>query len=100
MERLAYILDTNAVSDYINQFEPTTTRTKQAIREGHILFLCQPVHFEVLRSLIRTDAVRKRRVFEEDFAPQLIPLPLTDADWQKAAELWEVQVSSFPMWIY
>jgi len=43
MDRLIYILDTNAISDYIKQFEPTTTHIKQAIRDEHTLYLCQPV---------------------------------------------------------
>jgi predicted nucleic acid-binding protein len=88
MERLAYILDTNAVSDYINQIELTTEHTKQALRDGHILYLCQPVVYEVLRGLIKARAERKRRIFEEQFAPQLTYLTLTDADWLQAAEFW------------
>jgi predicted nucleic acid-binding protein len=30
MDGLTYILDTNAISDYITQFEPTTTHIRQA----------------------------------------------------------------------
>ncbi len=88
MDRLNYILDTNAVADYINQFEPTTSRIRQAIREGHLLYLCQPVRYEVLRGLMKTQAVRKRHIFEEQFAPQLVSLSLTDADWRQAAQFW------------
>jgi predicted nucleic acid-binding protein len=88
MERLAYILDTNAIADYINRYEPTTTRLRQAIHEGHRLYLCQPVYYEVLRGLIKTGAERKRRIFEEQFAPQLAAVSLTDADWRQAAQFW------------
>lgn len=42
MDGLTCILDTNAISDYLRQFEPTTTRIKQAIRDGYILYLCKP----------------------------------------------------------
>lgn len=88
MERLSYILDTNAVADYINQFEPTTGRIKQAILDGYVLILCEPVIYEVLCGLIKTQAEQKRRVFEEQFAPQLIEMPLTKADWLQAAQFW------------
>lgn len=88
MERLAYILDTNAVADYINQFEPTTGRIKQAIRGGHLLYLCPPVTYEVLRGLIKTGASRKHQLFEKQFAPQLIAMSLTDDDWRQSAQFW------------
>lgn len=88
MDRLTYILDTNAISDYIKQFESTTTRIKQAIRDGHALYLCKPVEYEVLRGLIKANAERQRQIFEIGFAPQLTPLPLADADWRQAAQFW------------
>ena len=88
MDRLIYILDTNAISDYIKQFEPTTTHIKQAIRDEHTLYLCQPVEYEVLRGLIKTKADRQLQIFEEGFAPQLTQLPLIDADWRQAAQFW------------
>jgi predicted nucleic acid-binding protein len=93
MERLAYILDTNAVADYINQFAPTARHIKQAIRDKHPLYLCPPVTYEVLRGLMKTQAERKRRLFEEQFAPQLITIPLTDDDWRQAAQFWAEAVS-------
>ncbi|MDQ7027151.1 MAG: PIN domain-containing protein [Anaerolineae bacterium] len=88
MERLSYILDTNVVADYINQIEVTTSRTKQAIRGGHILYLCQPVHYEIMRGLFKVNAARKLKAFEEQFAPQLLALTLTDTDWLQAARFW------------
>lgn len=88
MDGLIYLLDTNVTSDYIKQFEPTTTRIKQAIRDGHILYLCKPIEYEVLRGLIKASAERQRQIFEAGFAPQLTLLPLTDADWQQAAQFW------------
>lgn len=85
---MSYILDTNAISDYIQQFEPTSTRIRQAILDGHVLYLCQPVEYEVLRGLIKAGAERKRRVFQENFALQLTALSLIDEDWQQAAKFW------------
>jgi predicted nucleic acid-binding protein len=88
MGGLTYILDTYTISDYIKQFEPTTARIKQAIRDGHTRYLCKPVEYEVLRGLIKANAERQRQIFETRFAPQLTPLPLTDSDWRQAAQFW------------
>ena len=88
MERLAYILDTNTVADYLNHFEPTTARIKQVIQDGNVLYLCQPVIYEVLRGLIKTGAIRKRHAFETQFVPQLSRLSIVDGDWQQAAQFW------------
>ena len=88
MERLTYILDTNAIADYISQFEPTVTHIKQAFLEGHVLHLCQPVQYEVARGLLKTNATRKRRIFEESFVPLMTPLELIADDWDQAARFW------------
>jgi predicted nucleic acid-binding protein len=88
MERLTYILDTNAVADYINEFVPTITRIKQAIREDHLLILCQPVRYEVMRGLLKVGATRKQEIFEQEFTPRLMWIPLVDADWEQAARFW------------
>ena len=88
MDRVIYILDTNAISDYIKRFEPTTARIKQAIRDGHTLYLCNAVEYEVLRGLIKAHAEQQQRLFEEVFAPQLTPLALTVEDWRQAAQFW------------
>lgn len=85
---MIYILDTNAISDYIKQFAPTTTRINQAIRDGDTLYLCKPVEYEVVRGLLKSRAERQREMFESDFIPLLTPLALTDADWQQAAQFW------------
>jgi len=53
MERLTYILDTSVVADYINDVATTTVRVKQAIRDEHLLILCPPVKFEVMRGLLK-----------------------------------------------
>lgn len=87
-----FILDTNAVSDYINAIEPTHKRIYDALRSGESVHLCQPVYYEVLRGLLKINATRKLRIFREEFVPLLGWLSLADEDWQRAAELW-VQAS-------
>jgi predicted nucleic acid-binding protein len=88
MERLNYLLDTNAVADYLNQVPTTTSRIQAAIVQGGRVYLCQPVHYEVLRGLLKVGATRKLFIFEREFVPQLDVPSLTDADWRLAAEFW------------
>lgn len=85
MAGLIYILDTNAIADYLNGIETTTNRIDQALDAGSHLYLAQPVVYEVLRGLLKVNAVRKLHVFEQEFAPQFDKLDITDADWQQAA---------------
>jgi predicted nucleic acid-binding protein len=85
---MKYILDTNAISDYLHLFEPTVTRIRQAIRQGHTVYLASPVQYEVLRGLLKANAHRQHRVFEQEFAPQLEYLAVTEADWRTTAQYW------------
>ncbi len=83
-----YILDTNALSDYVKGFEPTTTRIKTALRDGDSVYLSQPVEYELKRGFLVRGATRQQQIFETVLAPQLTPLSLIDADWQQAAQFW------------
>lgn len=71
MERLTYILDSNAVAE-----------------AGHYVCLCQPVYYEVLRGLLKTNATRKLYLFHTAIMPMLNWIPLTDEDWRQAAQFW------------
>lgn len=88
MAGLSYLLDTNAVSDYLNGITTTTQRINQAILERRIVYLAEPVYYEVLRGALKTNAIRKLREFESRFAPQLDEVMLIRADWQQAAQFW------------
>lgn len=88
MERLSYLLDTNVVADVLNGDGIVQTRLYEAKRGGAIIYLAQPVHYEVMRGLLKANATRKQQVFEGEIVPLLDWLPLTDADWRTAALLW------------
>ena len=88
MARLRYLLDTNVIADYLKQWEPTTSRLHEAIKNGHTIYLCEPVKYEVLRGLLKVNATRKLQIFEQILVPQLSPLILIPADWHQAAVLW------------
>jgi len=51
------------------------------------MYLCSPVAYEVMRGLLRTNAINKTRLYEK-FASQLTRVDLTEADWKQAAQLW------------
>ena len=88
MEELIYLLDTNAVADRINGLQNTTQKLNSVITDGHRVCLCAPIHYEVLRGLLWTNAPLKRRRYEEQFIPALEWIDLIDADWQQAAQFW------------
>ena len=50
--------------------------------------LCQPVHYELLRGLIRTKATKKRSILQNRLIPAFDWVRLNDTDWLKAAEYW------------
>ncbi|MBE2269023.1 MAG: PIN domain-containing protein [Anaerolinea sp.] len=88
MERLAYLIDTNVVADYLNGVVTTMSRVEQAIEDRSLIYLSQPVHFEVVRGLAKANATRKMRLFASELAPKLSWASLTDEDWQTAANFW------------
>lgn len=88
MEGLIYLLDTNVIADRINGFQSTTQKLNGAITAGHRVCLCAPIHYEVLRGLLWTNATLKRQRYEEQFVPALEWIDLIDADWEQAAQFW------------
>jgi len=88
MERLAYLLDTNAVADYLNNVPAIMTRIEREIEIGNHIYLSQPVYFEVVRGLAKTNATRKMAVFTDEFTPKLSWVALMDEDWLTAANFW------------
>jgi predicted nucleic acid-binding protein len=88
MAGLVYVLDTNAVSDYLGGFQPTTEQIRQALRDGDTVVLCEPVEYEVMRGLLKVNATRKQKLFQETFAPALTRVPLTPEDWALTAHYW------------
>lgn len=88
MERLAYLLDTNVIADYLNGVATTTFRVEQAVENRSLIYLSQPVHFEVVRGLAKANATRKMSLFTAEFVPKLSWVALIDEDWQLAANLW------------
>ncbi|MYD10176.1 MAG: type II toxin-antitoxin system VapC family toxin [Chloroflexi bacterium] len=88
MDTVTYILDSTVIADRFRQHPQVIQRLTHAGEAGHILGLCDPVRYEVLRGLLKVNATNKLQLFQEKIAPLFDYLPLTDADWERAAELW------------
>jgi tRNA(fMet)-specific endonuclease VapC len=88
MDRLIYILDTNIIADRMKAVEPVSQRMIDTVSAGHIVYLCTPVYYEVMRGLLKTNATRKLQFFQATIMPLLDWLPLTEEDWRQAAQFW------------
>lgn len=88
MERLIYILDTNVIGDRMKAVQPVSQLLIDKASEGHTIYLCQPVYYEVRRGLLKTKAISKLNFFQTTVLPLLDWLPLQDTDWEQAAEFW------------
>jgi len=53
MARLTYILDTNVIADRMKAIEPVSQRLTDFVSAGHRIYLCQPVYYEIMRSLLK-----------------------------------------------
>jgi predicted nucleic acid-binding protein len=94
MATLTYILDSNIIADRLNGVVAVASKMHSALQENHRLCLCQPVHYEVSRGLLKTRANRKQLIFVNDIVPLLDWIELVDGDWTKAAQLWAQTTAS------
>jgi tRNA(fMet)-specific endonuclease VapC len=89
MAGLVYVLDTNILSAvFEDPGSPTRARIEDAYDAGHRLVLCQPVHYEIRRGLLKIDATRKLAVYQSTFVPLFHWEAATEADWEQAGTLW------------
>ncbi|MBN1966797.1 MAG: PIN domain-containing protein [Anaerolineae bacterium] len=85
---MIFLLDTNTVSDLLRRNPHVTQQRDQCLRAGHQLGLCPPVHYEVVRGLLKIEAASQLSRFQSQFVPLHDWFPLTDVDWQQAARYW------------
>lgn|SRR5574341_841173 len=83
-----YVLDSNAIAELFRSSSSTYQRMRIAVENDDILYLCQPVYFEVLRGLLHPHSTRKLRLFQEGLIPLLTRIEVMDADWEQAARFW------------
>ena len=87
MDPVIYILDTNAITDRFNRLPQVLDRLNRVGESGHVLGLCDPVRYEVLRRLLKVIATQKFCLFHETIMPLMDRLALIDDDWQVVARL-------------
>lgn len=50
---MIYLLDTNVVSDFLKRYPPVTEQIYAGLARGDRLVVVSPVHYELIRSLVK-----------------------------------------------
>ena len=77
MDQVIYIMDTTVIADRIRRHSQVLNHLTRASDDGHVLGLCDPVRYEVLRGLFKVNAIQKLNLFQETIAPLIDHLSLT-----------------------
>lgn len=85
---MIYLLDTNVVADLVVGVADVTDTFYTRLAQGHEISLCRPVYYEVRRGFLWKKSPRKLATFNNDIVPHLAWQPLTDDDWEQAAQFW------------
>ncbi len=94
MAEIAYVLDTNVISDLVKGHPLVYARVQNARTAGERLILPQPVYYEVLRGLLWINASARIKTLQESLLPIFQWKAIVDADWIRAAYLWAETVSA------
>jgi predicted nucleic acid-binding protein len=84
---LIYVLDTNAVSDFLKKQPTVTNSIIKAQRQQERIIITPPVHYEIMRGLVRHRATTQLTRLNTQILPLFEWGEITDADWVQAAEL-------------
>jgi len=87
-----YVLDTNVVSDILNKY-PNVLKNL-AKHQGQVIYLCEPVYYEILRGIIRKNATRQMLILNTRLRPKFVWASIIEQDWVDTAYLWAKTVSS------
>jgi len=85
---MPYLLDTNVLTQLLRRITPVVDRYRGALERGEPIYLSAVVYYEVKRGLLHLRATSQLRQLEEDFRGVLLWLTVSDAAWDKAAQLW------------
>lgn len=90
---MIYVLDTNAVSDFLKKQPTVTNAIIKAQRQQERIIITQPVHYEIIRGLVRHHATAQLIRLNTQILPLFEWGEITDTDWIQAAQLWADAVS-------
>jgi predicted nucleic acid-binding protein len=86
---LIYLLDTNAVSDWLSpKPDVIAEHIEHHLEDDARIVICQPVYYELRRGLLWRKAERKLKILREKILPLLEYVTLEEADWVQAAQFW------------
>ena len=91
---MIYVLDTNAVSDFLKRHTQVSDEIFRALARHDHLLIPQPVHYELIRSLIRHNATAQLDRLNKQILPLLEWIAISDDDWLQAAHFWAATVST------
>jgi tRNA(fMet)-specific endonuclease VapC len=85
---MTYLLDTNVMTQLLRRTPRLVDRYRSALGRGEPVYLSVVVYYEVKRGLLHVEAPRQLRQLDEDFKDVLPWVTVTDAMWDRAAQLW------------
>lgn len=88
MDILIYLLDSNAITDLMKRVNRVPERIRTTTLQGNLVCLSTPVHYEIVRGLIKLDARRQLEDYYTYIVPALRWKSLVRKDWDEAARLW------------
>ena len=85
---MAFLLDTNVLTQLLKRTTAVVDRYRGALERGEPIYLSAVVYYEVKRGLLHVRATSQLRQLDEDFKRVLLWLTVSDAAWDRAAQVW------------
>lgn len=85
---MAYLLDTNVVTELLKRNAHVVNRYRSALENGEQVYFSAVAYYEIKRGLLHLGASRQLRQLDEDFKNVLLWISVSDEAWDRAAQLW------------
>ena len=85
---MTYLLDSNVLTQLLRRNAQVVEKYRSTLRRGELVYLRAVAYYEVKRGLLHVGATTQLRRLDEDFKAVLRWVTVSDATWDKAAELW------------
>ena len=91
---MIYLLDTNVISDLLVKHSIVTQQVEEHKVQNNQLIVCQPVYYELMRGLIRTQSTKKLTILRDNLLPSFDWQIVVEQDWLQAAHYWSNAMSA------
>lgn len=81
-------MDTNVLTQLLKRTTAIVDRYRNALGRGEPIYLSAVVYYEIKRGLLHVGAARQLRQLDEHFKNVLRWATVSDATWDRAAQLW------------